>query len=141
MAMSKVHDKSLKILEDFLKSPEGEASIREFTEKKANEQKIAESRYRKFEKYLEIHDFEELMQRLINENDDKWCDKCYKKGYEPYPNNKLRFVIDYLVHNYEPIEVPEIEPKHFPSTIYFFKEYYFQTICGQGCFHRIWNKK
>ena len=64
MAMSKVHDKSLKILEDFLKSPEGEASIREFTEKKANEQKIAESRYRKFEKYLEIHDFEELMQLL-----------------------------------------------------------------------------
>jgi hypothetical protein len=140
MAMTEVHDKSLKALRDFLDSPEGKASMREFAEKMANEQKIAEGRYKKFEKYLETHDFDKLMYRLILENGDKWQDKCYKRGYEPYPNNKLRFVIDYLVHNYEPIEVSEIEPKHFPSTIYFFKGYYFQTICGQGCFHRIYKK-
>ena len=107
----------------------------------AKEQRIAEGRYRKFEKYLETHNFDELLQRLVAENGDEWCDKCGKKGYEPYPNNKLAFVIDYLVHNYESIDVIEIEPKHFPSTIYFFKGYYFQTICGQGCFHRIYNKE
>jgi hypothetical protein len=81
------------------------------------------------------------MYRLILEHDDGYLEICGHKGYEPYPNNKLAFVIDYLVYNYEPIEVLEIEPKHFPSTIYFFKGYYFQTICGQGCFHRIYNKE
>lgn len=139
--MSKVHDKSLKKLTEFLDSPEGIAFRNEFIEKMAKEQRIAEGRYRKFEKYLETHNFDELLQRLVAENGDEWCDKCGKKGYEPYPNNKLAFVIDYLVHNYESIDVIEIEPKHFPSTIYFFKGYYFQTICGQGCFHRIYNKE
>jgi hypothetical protein len=139
--MSEVHDNSLKKLTEFLDSPEGIAFRNNYIEKMAKEQRIAEGRYRKFEKYLETHDFETLMYRLILEHDDDYLEKCGHKGYEPYPNNKLAFVIDYLVHNYEPIEVAEIEPKHFPSTIYFFKGYYFQTICGQGCFHRIYNKE
>jgi hypothetical protein len=130
-----------KKMKKWAESPEGIAIRNEFIEKMAKELKIADGRYRKFEKYLETHDFETLMYRLILEHDDGYLEKCGHKGYEPYPNNKLAFVIDYLVHNYEPIEVAEIEPKHFPSTIYFFKGYYFQTICGQGCFHRIYNKE
>ena len=139
--MSKVHDKSLKALKDFMDSPEGKAHLAEYFGKIKVKQNIQEGRYKKFEKYLETHDFDKLMQRLILENGDEWREKCYHKGYEPYPNNKLGFVIDYLVHNYDSIDVLEIEPKHFPSTIFFFKGYYFQTICGQGCFHRIYNKE
>ena len=139
--MGEVHDKSLKGLTDFLDSPEGIAFCNEFIENLTKKQIIAEGRYIKFEKWLEKNDFEALMFRLIHEHNDDYIEKCYHKGYEPYPNNKLAFLIDYLVHNYEPIEVAEIDPEHFPSTIYFFKGYYFQTICGQGCFHRIYNKE
>jgi hypothetical protein len=139
--MSLNYGKIAKEMKEWAESPEGIAIRNEFVEKMAKKLRIAEGRYEKFEKYLETHDFEVLMQRLIQEHGEEWQDKCYKKYYEPYPNNKLRFVIDYLVHNYEPIEVLEIEPEHFPSTIYFLKGYYFQTICGQGCFHRIYNKE
>jgi hypothetical protein len=139
--MSEVHDKSLKALRDFLDSPEGEAHLKEYFGEIAYKQKIAEGRYRRFEEWLKRNDFDKLMYRLIMENGEEWQEKCWHKGYEAYPNNKLAFIIDYLVHNYEPIDVSAIEPEHFPSTIYFFKGYYFQTICGQGCFHRIYNKE
>ena len=124
-------------IEEFPNTPEG----KKYFEKMGIELKIKKGRYARFEKWLEHNDFEALMFRLIHEHGDDYQEKCMHNGYEPYPNNKLEFLIDYLVHNYEPIEVPEIEPEHFPSTIYFFRGYYFQTICGQGCFHRIYNKE
>jgi hypothetical protein len=130
-----------KKMKKWAESPEGIAVRNEFIEKMAKKLKIAEGRYKRFEEWLKNNDFEALMFRVIHEHGDDYQEKCMHKGYEPYPNNKLGFLIDYLVHNFEPIEVPEIEPEHFPSTIYFFKGYYFQTICGQGCFHRIYNKE
>ena len=139
--MSLDYEKMAREMKEFAESEEGKAFHKEYFGKLKKKQDIADGRYRKFEKYLETHDFETLMYKLILEHDDEYMEKCYHKGYEPYPNNKLAFLIDYLVHNYEPIEVAEIEPEHFPSTIYFFKGYYFQTICGQGCFHRIYNKE
>ena len=130
-----------KSLKDFAESEKGKAFHKEYFENLKIKQDIQEGRYRKFEKYYESHDFDKLIQRLILENGEKWKEKCWHKGCEPYPTNNLGFLIDYIAYNYEPIEVAEIEPKHFPSTIYFFKGYYFQTICGQGCFHRIYNKE
>ena len=130
------YEKSLRLLQEFMDSDAGTAYFENI--KKINDIKV--SRYKRFEEWLKHNDFEALMFRLIHEHNDDYCEKCYHKGYEPYPNRKLAFLIDYLVHNYEPIEVAEIEPEHFPSTIYFFRGYYFQTICGQGCFHRIYNK-
>ena len=126
-----------KALADFATSPKGIAYFENM--RKINDIKV--SRYKRFEEWLKHNDFEALMFRVIHEHGDDYQEKCMHKGYEPYPNNKLGFLIDYLVHNFEPIEVPEIEPEHFPSTIYFFRGYYFQTICGQGCFHRIYNKE
>lgn len=130
------YEKMAKAIREFPNTPEG----KKYFENERKKLEIKRNRYIRFEKYLESHDFDQLMYRLILEHGDDWHEKCWHKGYEVYPNNKLAFIIDYLVHNYEPIEVPEIEPEHFPSTIYFFKGYYFQTICGQGCFHRIYNK-
>jgi hypothetical protein len=124
-------------LQNFIDSDAGKAYFENM--KKINDIKVG--RYKRFEEWLKNNDFDELMLRLIHEHGEDYCEKCYHNGYEPYPNRKLAFLIDYLVHNYEPIEVLEIEPEHFPSTIYFFKGYYFQTICGQGCFHRIYNKE
>ena len=139
--MSEVHDKSLKKLKDFLDSPEGKASAKEFVEKMANKQKIAEGRYRRFEKYLETHDINVLMQRLIKENGEERHDYCYKKGYEPYPNHKLGFFIDYVVHNYASIEVPQLNNKHFPNETWFFKGYYINMMWGQGVFTQLFDDK
>ncbi len=80
------------------------------------------------------------MQRLINENGDDWRERCYNKGYQPYPNNKLAFLIDYVVHNYESITVSELECEHFADEIWFFKGYYIQMIWGQGVLTNIFNK-
>jgi hypothetical protein len=131
------YEKMIEAIKEFPNTPAGKAYFENM--RKINDIRV--SRYKRFEEWLKHNDFEALMYRLIHEHGDDYQEKCMHKGYEPYPNRKLAFLIDYLVHNYEPIEVPEIEPEHFPSTIYFFKGYYFQTICGQGCFHRIYNKE
>jgi len=123
-------------MREFPNTPEGKA----YFENERKKLEIKKNRYVRFEEWLKHNDFDVLMHRLIHEHNDEYQEKCLHNGYEPYPNSKLAFIIDYLVHNYESIEVPEIEPEHFPSTIYFFKGYYIQTICGQGCFHRIWDK-
>lgn len=130
------YEKEVKALQNFINSDAGDKYFENI--KRKNDIKVG--RYKRFEEWLKNNDFDALMYRLIHEHGDDYCEKCYHNGYEPYANRKLSFLIDYLVHNYEPIEVAEIEPEHFPSTIYFFRGYYFQTICGQGCFHRIYNK-
>jgi hypothetical protein len=134
--MSIDYEKMIEAIREFPNTPEGKKYFENM--RRINDIKV--SRYRRFEEWLKHNDFDALMHRLIHEHNDEYQEKCLHNGYEPYPNCKLAFIIDYLVHNYESIEVPEIEPEHFASTIYFFRGYYIQTICGQGCFHRIWDK-
>jgi hypothetical protein len=138
--MSFDYDEQIEKLKTLLNSEEGQALMRKFVEERVKKQEIANGRYRKFEKFLETHDFDEIMQRLIAENGDEWRGKCYKKGYMPHPNNKLAFLIDYVVHNYEPITVDELECEHFPDGIWFIKGYYIQMIWGQGVLTNIFDK-
>lgn len=128
-------------LKELLESEEGKASMRKFVEERVKKQEIANGRYRKFEKWLETHDFDALMQRLEKEHGVSWHNNCYNKGYEPHPNNKLAFLIDYVVHNYEPISVPQIESEHFPNQSWFFKGYYINMTWGQGVFTQILDGK
>jgi hypothetical protein len=130
------YDKSLQLLQDFFDSDKGNAYFE-------NLQKILElqlKRYVRFEKWLEHNNFDELMQRLITEHDDNYRDKCYNKGYEPHPNNKLGFVISYVIHNRESIDVPQLN-KGFPNQIWFFKGYYIQMVWGQGVFTQVLDDK
>lgn len=131
------YDKMIEAIEEFPNTPGGKKYFENM--RKINDIKV--NRYKRFEEWLKHNDFDALMYRLIHEHGDDYREKCMHKGYEPYPNNKLTFLIDYLAQNYESIRIEEIESEHFPSTIYFFRGYYFQTICGQGCFHRIYNKE
>lgn len=139
--MSEVHDKSLKALRDFMDSPEGKVHLEKFFNDLANKKKIAEGRYRKFEKYLETHNFDELMQRLIAENGEERHDYCYKKGFEPYPNNKLNFLIHYVTDNLAPVDVPQIQSEHFSNQTWFFKGYYINMMWGQGVFTQLFDNK
>jgi hypothetical protein len=124
-------------LDDFIHSPEGDAYFENIRKKK----EIQQGRYARFEKYLETHDINELMQRLIAENGEERHDYCYKKGYEPYPNNKLNFLIHYVTDNLAPIEVAELNNKHFPNETWFFKGYYINMMWGQGVFTQLFDDK
>jgi hypothetical protein len=129
-------------LKALMESDEGKKDLQKYFGKIAEKKKLDESRYRRFEKYLETHDINELMQRLIEEHGEAWHDKCSNKGYEPYPNNKLGFLIDYVVHNLAPVSVPQLDNFHsFPNQVWFFKGYYIQMTWGQGVFTELYDDK
>jgi len=128
------YEKMLKAIREFPETPEGKAYFE--NERKKNE--IKKNRYLRFEKWLETNDFDKLMYRLILEHGEEWREKCWSKGYEVYMNNKLAFIFDYIVHNYESISVPQLE-NMFPTQIWFFKGYYFRIMHGQGSVVDVYN--
>ena len=123
-------------LEEWAKSPEYEA----YCEKIGKQYELQLKRFAKFEEWLKYNDFDKLIQRLISEHDDKYHEKCYNKGYQPYPNNKLSFLVDYVVHKFEPIKVTELNC-NFSNEIWFYKGYYFQMVYGQGVLTNIYDKE
>lgn len=125
-----------KKLDEWVKSDEGKA----YFENEKRKSELLSKRFSQFEEWLKHNDFDKLLYRIILKHDNEYKENCYHKGYEPYPNNLLEFIIDYVMTTYEPIVVSEIDCS-FPNTIYFFRGYYFQTIHGQGSFHRIYNKE
>lgn len=124
-------------IEEFLESDEGKI----FIENENLKKKLLLSRFDKFENYLKTHDFDKLIYRVILEHNEDWFETCRINGLEPYPNNKLNFILEYLDHKLEPIEdnVYEMECD-FPHMTYEYKGYYFQVIFGQGSIIRIYNK-
>lgn len=128
-------EKLRELIKNFPNTPEGKVYIENM--RKTNEIKMG--RYLRFEEWLKHNDFDKLMYRLILEHGDEWHEKCWSKGCEVYMNNKLAFIFDYVVHHREPINVPQIESKHFPCECWFFKGYYFQITYGQGSIVDVYN--
>jgi len=128
-------DERIKMLEDWAASDAGRA----FFERERLRNELKESRFRRFEEYVKTIDFDDLMYRLILEHGDDWCAKCREKGFTEHPNNKLGFLIDYLVHNHESIQVQQLDCP-FTNEVWFYKGYYFQMIWGQGVITKIYNK-
>jgi len=122
---------------EFFKSPEGQERIKQFHEERRIKREIELNRFKKIDAWLENNSFDELMARLEKEHGDEWGDKCWKKGYEKYPNHKLALLIDYIRENREPVLIPWIDSDFLAEAIPF-KGYVFATFCGQGCFHRIY---
>lgn len=100
---------------------------------------IREGRFKKFKKWLNKNDFNKLLIRLCVQNGDEHRDRCYKKGYEPYPTAGLQFVLDYISSMTEKSN-KKID-NSFEHGLWKFKGYWFQLICGQGCHWIIYNDK
>ena len=132
--MNSKFEEMSKKLQEFLDSAEGD----EYFEKLDRMNKIQEGRYRRFEAYLETHDFDKLIYRLILEHGEQWREKCYHNGCEVYPNNKLQFIIDYVFETFEPISVSQIETM-FNTDIRFFRGYFFRIMHGQGSVFDLYN--
>jgi hypothetical protein len=131
-------ERAIKLLKEWANSDDAKAFFAR--ERFKNELKI--KRFERFEKYLETHDFNNLIYRLILENGDEWREKCYHKGYEPYPTNMLQFVFDYVIYKTENLEeIPEEIDCNFPTNTFEFNGYYFQITYGQGSFISIYNKE
>ena len=111
----------------------------EYIELLTKKQEIKELRYKRFKKWLNKNKFESLLQRLLSEHDDNYCDKCYDKGVEPHPNNKLNFLIGYVFDNAPDIFVKELD-NDFPNQTKEFRDYYFRLVFGQGTMVEIYNK-
>ena len=90
------------------------------------------------EKWLETNDFEPLFQRLLARNGDERTDWCHKKGCEKYPTPMMQFVFDYISDRYEIVN-NELLSNDFSSGTWFFKGYWFQLLCGQGNFWKIFD--
>lgn len=130
-------EKFRKDIEEWMESDAGKA----YLERERKKIEIKRGRYLRFEKYLETHNFDELMNRIISEHGENWRNKCRQNNYEIHTNNKLRFIIDYIFHNVKSVHVPELEPEdfHFPTETWLFRGYYFQLMFGQGTATFIYN--
>jgi hypothetical protein len=126
----------LEKLHNWFESEEGEA----FIGKERQRGMIKRDRYHRFEEWLSQNDFDTLIYRLIFEHDDEYREKCYSNGCEPYPNNKLSFIIEYVTDTFQPISVPELNSE-FMNSIYPFKGYFIQIIHGQGTIAKIYNRE
>ena len=136
MVTSEDYERLGKLMNDYVNSDEHKA----FLIKHKTKKNLKLIRFRRFEKYLETHDFDRLIYRLILEHGQEWREKCHENGFEPYMNNKLKFLIDYVVNNAKSVEVKKIKT-NFTNHIWEFKGYYFQMIWGQGVIIKIHNKE
>ncbi len=140
--MSLDYKEMSKKLDKFMKSKEGKKRMNKYAEKLALEQ----ARIDRVGPYLKGKDFDKIIERVVAEHGEDHRDRCYKKGYEPHSNHKATLLLRWIENNYSPIKVPY--PKDglgmggmFTSAVYFVKGYYFELVCGQGCYWRIYNNK
>jgi hypothetical protein len=123
-----------KKLQEFIDSDEGKA----FFEERRVRDEIQEGRFRHFEEWLKHNDFDRLMYRIILEHGEDYRRKCYDNGCEPFPNQKLSFIISYVQDRLEPIRVSQLE-NMFSTQIWFFRGYYFRLMYGQGTAFDLYN--
>ena len=124
----------------FVESEKGKKFLTDWFAREDQKKELAEKRFRRFEKYLETHDFDSLMYRLILEHGEDYCRKCYDNGYEPYPNCKLSFIIHYIFENTPAVEIKELQTI-FTTEVHEFRGYYFEHMWGQGMGTHVYNKE
>lgn len=102
-------------------------------------QEAEEARFPKIEAYVEKHGMKSIVDRMIQEHGEEWEDKCWKRGYETYPNNKFSLLWGWIEGTYEHVNNPLI-PQDFLGASYFVKGYWFTIYNGQGSFFRVYDK-
>jgi len=102
---------------------------------------IEHKRAQKLRHYLNEKNFNNFIGRIIREHDTVYCDKCYQKGVEPYPNNKFDLLLKLVEIEGEEIEKIDFRDTNFPNQIIKYNNYYFQWIWGQGVIIRIYDER
>lgn len=120
-------------LEADLANPDG------YWNRLARKRKVEEDRFPKVEAYIKKHGMKSVIDRMIQEHDEEWDDKCWKKGYQTYPNNKFNLLWRWIEGTHEHVD-NHLIPQDFLGASYFVGGYWFTIYCGQGCFHRVYDK-
>jgi len=123
---------------DFLDSPEGKASLQAFADEFAEKKKILRKRLEKVKVYVEKVGIHSIMERLVNEHDETWREHCYLNGYEPYENNKLHLLLEFVM------EYGQTSHRHrskiFSNHTWVYGDFYFNLMHGQGSVWSIYYK-
>ena len=128
-------------IDKLLNSDVDDTVLDDYIMKMERKKEITEKRYNKFEKWLESNDFDTLLYRMILKHDDEYRSRCYENGYEPYPNNIMGFIFNYVTdRGGKEVEIKEFD-NLFTNKIWEFKGYYFQITWGQGVILKIFNKE
>lgn len=100
---------------------------------------VEKGRYDKFEKWLETNEFEPLFQKLLLRNGKERDDWCWKHNVQKYGTPMMLFLTGFIQDRRSQI-INDMINSDFESGLWFFKGYYFQLNCGQGCFWRIYDR-
>lgn len=125
-------EKATKAIKEDLNDPNGYWNT---LEKKKN---LKQKRFKRFDKWLETNEFEPLLLKLLERNGDERTYRCMSRGYEKYPTPMMQFVFDYISDRLEVVN-NELLDGDFSRGTWFFKGYWFQLLCGQGCFWKIFD--
>ena len=127
---------------DILNSEEGKNFVKLFVQKMAFNKTLRDNNIQRIKKmFKDKTTFDYLMNKIIIKHDDKYMDKCYKKGVMPHPQNLL-----YAIFNLVEEESINIEPiddltKNFPSIIFDYNDWQFAITHGQGSVCSVYHKK
>ena len=130
--MSKVDD-MIQQMRDFFESDAGKESIKKFHEEYDFKEKLKLRNVERIKKmFTDQKSFNKLVKKIIAKHDDRWVDKCYKKGSMPYP-----WYLMYTLFDLSEIEGKECKPvdgftDNFPSSIFAYKGWKFAVTHGQG---------
>jgi hypothetical protein len=115
---------------EWMKSPEGKASIEKWAEEERKIEEILTARIEQF--HTKYHDkLDAVIERLqAKYNSDGYRNKEYKMGYEPR-ETLLWFLFEYATRYCEPCEDEEYF-NTFTGSAYYLGSYVMQVIYGQG---------
>lgn len=132
---------SLKKIDEWIETDEGKKRLEDYFENIRQKQKIVESQLIRFkEKY--DNRFEEIIEKIISKYDsDAYVDRERKKGREP--RESLYWFLFKYTEKYGREATKKEWKKYtntFTSCMYFYKEYYFSRMDGQGSVIQIYKK-
>lgn len=129
---------NLKSIDEFLNSEEGQAEMNAWALSHAEKMKLIKSRTVKLNNCSD-EQFEYFMQKVFKDNGEEWKDKCYEKGYEPYPTNLMYLVFDCAKNHGK--DISNESNSIFHENVWFYRGYYFSILHGQGSHSSIMNQQ
>lgn len=133
-----VEVKKKSFLSDYFNSPEGQKDMEEYFEDVKIKGDLLDKRLVLVDEYIKINGLKSILDRLVIEHNEEWSEKCFNRGVETHPNNKLYLLLDWVKNRHEYKYNKDI-PQDFLSSCYQVGEYWFCTYSGQGVFDRIYN--
>lgn len=132
----------LEKLKAFMESPEGEIAMQKFGEEmKRKEERETANRLRIEKMFTSQDSFDILMQKICDMHDSVYEDSCYKKGYQPHPNNVLNVMMNVFEEHGEDIAPFDELTKNFPSELVEYQGWQLAYTFGQGTCISVYKNK